>query len=76
MRCFYPYCLRVMYQLDRTACSEVEDKSGADIPITNRLDWITACRKGVHGEAQMKDLPKYLERGIALLGHSGRAQGV
>lgn len=53
-----------MYQLDRTACSEVEDKSGADIPIANRLDWITECRKGAHGDAQMRDLPKYLERGV------------
>ena len=54
-----------LYQLDRNACSEVDDKTGNDIPIEVRLDWIKQCREGSFDDyLSRKDLTKYLDRGL------------
>eukprot|EP00096_Caligus_rogercresseyi_P013114 TRINITY_DN5778_c0_g1_i2.p1 TRINITY_DN5778_c0_g1~~TRINITY_DN5778_c0_g1_i2.p1 ORF type:complete len:433 (-),score=79.48 TRINITY_DN5778_c0_g1_i2:337-1548(-) len=53
-----------LYQVDRVACCEIDDKSGSEIPIENRLQWIQDCRKGLCESASPKDLDKYLQRGI------------
>ena len=54
-----------MYQIDRTACAEVGEMSGSEIPIGHRLDWVTACREGKIDHVTQKELEKYLRRGLA-----------
>ena len=57
-----------MYQLDRNACCEVDEKTGNEIPIEVRLDWIQRCRKGEFDETtNSQDLKKYLGRGLKLM---------
>ncbi|TRY61028.1 hypothetical protein TCAL_09131 [Tigriopus californicus] len=55
----------VLYQVDRTACAEVGDQQGSQIPIIHRLEWITECKKGFHDHVSKADLEKYLHRGLA-----------
>ena len=57
-----------MYQLDRNACCEVDGKTGNDIPIETRLEWIKRCRNGDFKETlNVPDLNKYLGRGLKLM---------
>ena len=52
-----------LYQIDRTACNDNEEKS-AEIPIERRLQWITDCKEGRIEHVTKKDLEKYLGRGM------------
>ena len=58
-----------LYQLDRTAVSEVDERFGADIPIVHRLEWIRDCRRRDPDQehVSVKELDKYLKRGVALM---------
>lgn len=53
-----------LYQLDRSACIEIEGQSGAQIPIKSRLDWISQCRSGAFDHVTVEDMDKYLSRGL------------
>lgn len=49
----------------RSACSETEDGlTGAEIPIYMRLEWINQCRNGAFDHVTVKDMDKYLFRGL------------
>nr|XP_040572543.1 uncharacterized protein LOC121121643 isoform X1 [Lepeophtheirus salmonis]XP_040572544.1 uncharacterized protein LOC121121643 isoform X1 [Lepeophtheirus salmonis] len=56
-----------LYQVDRVACCEIDDKSGAEIPIEIRLEWINNFRKEQSQSASLKELEKYLKRGIEFM---------
>lgn len=57
-----------LYQLDRNACTEVDEKTGNDIPIEVRLDWIRQCRNGAFDDyLNVTDLKKYLGRGLKMM---------
>lgn len=55
-----------LYQLDRSACCDLDEGrvSGADIPVTVRLEWIGQCRNGDFDHVTVKDMDKYLSRGL------------
>ncbi len=54
-----------LYQLDRSAVGELETgETGAQIPITKRLEWINECRNGSFDHVTVQDLDKYLSRGL------------
>jgi len=54
-----------LYQLDRSACGEIEGGlTGAQIPINIRLEWIGQCRNGDFNHVTVKDMDKYLSRGL------------
>ena len=55
---------RTLYQLDRSACSEIDEKHGSEIPIEHRLQWISDVRDGKHEQLNPKDVDKYLGRGV------------
>jgi len=54
-----------MYQIDRTACSEVGEQSGSDVHIKHRLQWIDDAKEGKVEHVTTKELEKYLRRGTA-----------
>lgn len=56
-----------LYQMDRTACSEIDGKMGAEIDIIHRLNWIKDCRMGSHQNVTQKEMNKYLKRALALM---------
>ena len=57
-----------LYQLDRSACNELESgESGAQIPINIRLEWINDCRNGTFDHVTVLDMDKYLGRGLQLM---------
>lgn len=39
----------VHFQIDRSACCEIDDKLNGDIPIYPRIEWIKQCRNGDFG---------------------------
>ena len=54
-----------LYQLDRSACGEIEGGlTGAQIPISVRLEWIGQCRNGDFNHVTVKDMDKYLSRAL------------
>ena len=54
-----------LYQLDRSACSELENGLvGAKIPVVNRLEWVGECRNGAFDHVTVQDMDKYLSRGL------------
>ncbi|CAB4068083.1 unnamed protein product [Lepeophtheirus salmonis] len=49
-----------LYQVDRVACCEIDDKSGAEIPIEIRLEWINNFRKETEPECYQEEYLKYV----------------
>ena len=56
-----------LYQLDRTAVAEVDEMTGAEIPIVHRLEWIAGIRNRTLDHVTVKELDKYLRRGLELM---------
>ena len=53
-----------VFQVDRTAVSEVDDRFGADIPIVHRLEWIRDCRRRDRDteHVPVQELEKYFRK--------------
>ena len=51
-----------MYQIDRTACAEVEERTGADIDVRHRLQWVADARANKMEHISVPELEKYLVR--------------
>jgi hypothetical protein len=70
MHCLFIYYFphpRSLYQIDRTACSEIDERTGTDIDVRHRLQWVEDARLGVHEHVAREDLEKYLNRGMELM---------
>ena len=55
----YP-TLRSLYQIDRTACAEVDERSGSDIEVWHRLQWVADARAEKMDHVSPTELEKYL----------------
>ncbi|XP_040565268.1 uncharacterized protein [Lepeophtheirus salmonis] len=57
----------VLYQLDRLACCEIHNKSGSEIPIQIRLEWIKDCRDEKYSHIDIDDLEMNLRKGTEFM---------
>ena len=57
---------RSLYQIDRTACSEVDERTGSDVEVWHRLQWVADARAGKLEHIAAAELEKYLVRGETL----------